>query len=63
MNNVIVSLNIADVISKYKAELLVMHPDDLDLVLGIILPLGSDIELHKEEIIKWQKKNQDTMKK
>ena len=40
-----------------------MHPEDLDFVLGIILPMGCDIQTHKEEIIKWQRQNLDTMKK
>jgi len=63
MSKVILSINLFEIISTYKSELLAMHPEDLDFVLGIILPMGCDIQTHKEEIIKWQRQNLDTMKK
>jgi hypothetical protein len=63
MSNVVVSINVYEVLSKYENELLAMHPEDLEFVLGIILPMGSDIDTHKEEIMRWQHTNQDTMKK
>jgi len=59
-------INYFNEIEVYEAidtELLQMHEEDLEFVLGIILPEGSDIELSIKEIQEWQKINLDIMKK
>lgn len=44
-------------------ELVQMDKPDLELVLSITLPSGTDIAKSVEEVLKWQKINQDIMKK
>jgi hypothetical protein len=51
------------IIHHFRNELLVMHPEDIRLVLSILLPEEADIEMSVEEIEKWKQENQDTMKK
>jgi len=55
--------NDIEVYESIDTELLQMHEEDLEFVLGIILPEGSDIELSIKEIQEWQKINLDIMKK
>ena len=55
--------NDIEVYETIDTELLQMHEEDLEFVLGIILPEGSDIELSIKEIQEWQKINLDIMKK
>jgi len=55
--------NEKEVYEEIDTELLQMHEEDLEFVLGIILPEGSDIELSIKEIQEWQKINLDIMKK
>ena len=55
--------NDIEVYETIDTELLQMHKEDLEFVLGIILPEGSDIELSIKEIQEWQKINLDIMKK
>lgn len=44
-------------------ELVQMDKPDLELVLSITLPSGTDIAKSVEEVMKWQQANLDTMKK
>lgn len=46
-----------------KKELVQMDQHDLQLVLSVTLPDGTDINKSVEEVIKWQQINLDTMKK
>lgn len=44
-------------------ELVQMDKPDLELVLSITLPSGTDIAKSVEEVMKWQQANLDIMKK
>lgn len=44
-------------------ELVQMDKPDLELVLSVTLPDGTDITKSVEEVIKWQQINLDIMKK